>query len=160
MPSCEHSRGCIKSGVVIYRNSCGQSPRARSAESPLSLVTFAENFPLVIERGVRLARVWQSRLRARPECILRPPPHHLRSFSEIQSAPTAIALMRRVYSEFITLELRQLVSAKYLNNPLQYKSICRLISQMMSRITRRRFERGAIYLTVSLPASPSRQTDR
>lgn len=39
----EHSRGCIKSGVVIYRNSCGQS-LARAKES--SLVThLQENFP-------------------------------------------------------------------------------------------------------------------
>lgn len=41
---CEHSRGCIKSGVVIYRNSCGHS---RTAQRSL-LVIFAENFPLVI----------------------------------------------------------------------------------------------------------------
>lgn len=30
---CEHSRGCIKSGVVIYRNSCGHSRTAQRAES-------------------------------------------------------------------------------------------------------------------------------
>lgn len=35
-------RRCIESGVVIYRNSCGQ-PRFET-----SPVTFAENFPLVI----------------------------------------------------------------------------------------------------------------
>jgi len=41
----KHSRGCIKSGVVIYRNSCGHS---RTAQHQRLLVTFAENFPLVI----------------------------------------------------------------------------------------------------------------
>lgn len=57
----EHSRGCIKSGVVIYRNSCGHS---RTAQHQRLLVTFAENFPLVIScANKRLARVRQSRLR-------------------------------------------------------------------------------------------------
>jgi hypothetical protein len=61
----ERSHGRIKSGVVIYRNSCGQS-RARGLS--LLLVTFAENFPLVIgsaNTAARRAMLRRSRLRAR-----------------------------------------------------------------------------------------------